>query len=201
MCGRYLMLTEEENVAYREIINELNERYKNTPILSLMKSGEIFPADIAPVLVNENNKQKAALLKWGFPKRQGSGVLINARAETAFEKITFRSLLKNRRCAIPASGFFEWRKEEGRKVKYLFRNPYTPLLYFAGLFQRFVFDDKPLDAYVILTTAANEYVSDYHNRMPVILESNNIRKWLFDTDFAIDYLTSPFNIKLDAILV
>ncbi len=201
MCGRYLMLTEEENFAYREIINEVNERYKNTPLLSSMKSGEIFPSEIAPVLVNDQNKQKAALMKWGFPKWQSSGVIINARAETALERKLFRQPLISRRCAIPAAGFFEWRNEEGKKIKYLFRNPDTPVLFFAGVFDSFSFDNKPFDAYVILTATANEYVVGFHNRMPLILDCQTIDKWLCDTAFALDFIASPCDIKLYAAAV
>ena len=197
MCGRYLLSTEDENIEYKEIINKIYERYKNAPPM-LLKSGEIFPTDIAPVITAENSKQAAALLKWGFPKRQGSGVIINARAETALEKISFRGPLANRRCAVPAAGFFEWRHEEGKKVKYLFKNADLSLLYFAGLYGSFA---KTYDAFVILTIRANEYVSDYHSRMPLILESKNIDRWLCDTGYALSRLNSPCGAKLYASMV
>ncbi len=53
MCGRYLALTEDEIIEYREIISEVNERYKDSPLLSKMVRGEVFPTNIAPVLVAE----------------------------------------------------------------------------------------------------------------------------------------------------
>lgn len=195
MCGRYLVLMEGEILEYREIINEVNERYKDTPMLSSMKSGEIAPTDIAPVLTAGSTKREAMLMKWGFPKWQGSGVIINARAETALEKAMFRVPLLKRRCAIPSSGFFEWKHDEGRKkTKYLFRQPESPMLYMAGFYDTF----SHTDSYVILTTAANTSISPYHDRMPLILTADNVDKWLGDTAFATDYLHMPCSVMLHA---
>lgn len=134
MCGRYLAVMEGEIVEYREIINEVNERYKDTPVLKAMAAGEVFPTHIAPVLAAGDGKATPLLMKWGFPKWQGGGVIINARSETALEKKMFRTPLMKHRCVIPSAGFFEWRPEQGRKQKYLFRLPETKQLYMAGLF-------------------------------------------------------------------
>lgn len=192
MCGRYLVLTEDEIIEYREIINEVNERYKDSPLLGQMAAGEVFPTNIAPVLVQED-KPRAALMKWGFPKWQGKGVIINARAETALERKTFRVPLMQKRCIVPTSGFFEWRQEDGRKQKYLFRLPETNMLYLAGLYD--TFEQTP--AYTILTTAANPSVAAYHNRMPLIIGADSIDAWLSDTHFAVDYVEKPCEAVLD----
>ena len=186
MCGRYLILTEDEIIEYREIINEVNERYKDTTLLSQMATGEVFPTNVAPVLITEKEKPRAALMKWGFPKWQGKGVIINARAETALERKTFRLPLMQKRCVVPSAGFFEWRQEDEKKQKYLFRQPETKMLYLAGLYNTF---EQP--AYTILTTAANSSVSAYHDRMPLILGAENIETWLSDTQFALDYVGKP----------
>ena len=114
MCGRYTVFTEEEVIEMREIINEVNQRYINTPEHAAMKTGEIFPTNIAPVLALEKNALEAMLMNWGFPKWQGEGVIINARSETAMEKPMFRNSLGTRRCVIPSTGFYEW-KHEGEK--------------------------------------------------------------------------------------
>ena len=194
MCGRYLVTTEGEILEYREIINEVNERYKDTPALEAMASGEVFPTNIAPVLVPDQDRPHPMLMKWGFPKWQGSGVIINARSETALDKKMFRLPLMKRRCAIPSAGFFEWRQEQDKKVKYLFRMPDTKMLYMAGFADTFT----GTDSYVIVTTQANEWMAPYHNRMPLILTPDNVSNWLYDLPFALDYLHAPCEAQLIA---
>lgn len=179
MCGRYVIFTEEENQELREIINGINERYKDDA--PKMKTGEIFPTNMAPVITaNKENKRVANLFKWGFPNyRQASGVIINARCETLHEKPTFRKLLTSGRCLVPASGFYEWKATEGKKEKYIIRTTNTDLLYFAGLYNSFI--DKsglPITSFVIITTEANSQMSQIHTRMPVILSGSEASVWL-----------------------
>lgn len=194
MCGRYLVVTEDEILEYREIINEVNERYKDTPALEAMATGEVFPTNIAPVLVPDQDRLHPMLMKWGFPKWQGKGVIINARSETALDKKMFRLPLMKRRCVIPSAGFFEWRQEQGKKVKYLFRLPETKMLYMAGFADTFF----GTDSYVIITTEANEWIAPYHNRMPLILTPDNVNNWLYDLPFALDYMHAPCKAELEA---
>ncbi len=199
MCGRYLIATEDEILEMREILDEINERYKNMPEAATVKTGEIFPTETAPVLVRGEKKPQAAQMKWGFPKWQGGGVIINARAETVPDKPTFRSSLEARRCVVPTTGFFEWRQEEGRKkTKYLFRLPETKLLYLAGLYNVFRDGARVYDAYVILTADANASVSPYHNRMPLVLLPDEVNAWLTDTAFAYEHVQRPCRAMLEA---
>jgi len=187
MCGRYQVSTEEEIIEMREIIGKINERYKDNPDLSAMKTGEIFPTETAPVLVSQNGKSYAELMKWGFSRWNSKGVIINARSETAMEKKSFHASLLNRRCIIPTTGFYEWQKREGGKTKYLFRLPETKMLYLAGLYEK-----SPLgDTYVIMTTAANPSISLYHDRMPLILLPDVLSQWLMDKDYALAYIQQP----------
>lgn len=179
MCGRYVVFTEEENQELREIINGINERYKEDA--SKMKTGEIFPTNMAPVITaNAENKRVANLFKWGFPNyRQSSGVIINARCETLHEKPTFKKLLTYGRCLVPASGFYEWKTIDQRKEKYLIHPTQKELMYFAGLYNNFI--DKnglPYTSFVIITTEANSQMSQIHTRMPVILGGAEAHTWI-----------------------
>jgi putative SOS response-associated peptidase YedK len=201
MCGRYQIAMEDDIIEMREILDEINERYKNTPDTAAAKTGEIFPTDTAPVLIRGNDKPQAALMKWGFPKWQGSGVIINARGETAQDKLTFRSSLDSRRCIVPATGFFEWREENGSKTKYLFRLPETKILYLAGLYGAFKDGPRAYNAYVILTGGANSSMALYHNRMPMVLMPDDMEKWLSDTAFAYEYMQRSCQAMLQAIAV
>ena len=197
MCGRYLAIMEGEIAEYREIINEVNERYKNTPELGAVAQAEVFPTNISPVLVTEAGSAAPLLMKWGFPKWDGKGVIINARSETALDKKMFRVPLMNRRCAIPTAGFYEWRQEQTKKQKYLFRLPETKALYMAGLFDTF----GPETAYTIITTQANAMMTPYHDRMPLILPPEHINRWLTDLPFALDFLHAPCDAQLVAATV
>lgn len=187
MCGRYTVFTEEEVIEMREIINEVNLRYLNTQEHARMKTGEIFPTDTVPVLAQGGGGEEPRLMSWGFPKFDGAGVIINARAETALEKPMFRGSLLARRCVVPSTGFYEWKHADGKKKKdkYLITLPGQGILYMAGFWN--VFRDKqgkPATCFVILTSDANESISLLHDRMPVVLAPEERRLWLGDSSWA-----------------
>ena len=113
-----------------------------------MKTGEIFPTDLTPVLLPYADVIVPRLMVWGFPSFRNKGVIINARSETVREKKLFASALEKRRCIIPSTGFYEWNAE---KKKFLFNMPDSGMLYMAGIYDRFDGEDR----FVILTTEAN----------------------------------------------
>lgn len=179
MCGRYSLFDEQDNAEIREIIAEVNRKYPDQPI----RTGEIFPTNAAPVLTADGTGLTPKPLVWGFPKYTGSGVIINARAETAKEKKTFRQSLFASRCIVPSTGFYEW---DGQKRRYLFRLPSEQTLYMAGIYKEY----EGVERYVILTTAANDSMKDIHHRMPVIMPKDKVQMWAMDTDAALEYLHS-----------
>ncbi len=176
MCGRY-NFTVEQNEEVLEILEKLNAKFQGREV----KYGEIYPTNLAPVLLEESNQVTPSLSIWGFPKFDGKGVIINARAETAFEKKTFRDSLINRRCIIPSTGFYEWDSE---KRKFLFRVEGTNTLYMAGLYTKYQEELR----YVILTTQANESISDIHNRMPLVIPKKEVETWIMDSSATGDML-------------
>ena len=176
MCGRY-NFTVEQSDELREIIEKLNAKIHGKEY----KSGEIFPTNRVPLLIGEDNQPSPVISTWGFPKFNSKGVIINARSESAFEKKTFRDSLVNRRCIIPSSGFYEWNSE---KKKFLFKLEGTNALYMAGLYN--LYQDEL--RFVILTTAANESMSDVHNRMPLVIPRKEIDTWILDDKATNDIL-------------
>lgn len=200
MCGRYLISQEEDILEMREILGEINRRYLDTPMQASVKTGEIFPTDFAPVLVKGADAPQAELMRWGFPKWIGSGVIINARSETAAGKGMFGAPLMRRRCVVPTTGFYEWRREGGKtKEKYLFRLSGTKMLYLAGLYGACAPAGKEsYTGYVVLTTAANGSMANYHDRMPLILQKDRLGAWLNDTPFALDFVQTPCDAILEA---
>lgn len=166
MCGRYTISIDEQEI--RDIVNAITQQHPDAEV----KTGEIYPTNPAPVLLAGQDDIHPDVAVWGFLNfRSKSGVIINARAETALDKKTFRESLLSRRCVIPSTGFFEWTHN---KQKYLFRESGKALLYMAGFYNEF----KGERRYVILTTNANQSVRDIHNRMPVIVHRQEIGDWI-----------------------
>lgn len=163
MCGRYYI----DDETAREIEKLVQNIDKN------IRTGEIFPTNQVPILANNNNDIQSMLYKWGFPNFRNKGVIINARSETAFEKPMFRKSLIERRCLIPASGFFEWNSE---KEKYYFTSQSEHTFYFCGLYNTFENENR----FVILTTSPNNSISDIHDRMPLILPKSRYDDWLYN---------------------
>lgn len=176
MCGRY-NFTVEQSDEILEILEKLNAKFQGKEA----RRGEVFPTNLAPILIEEEDQVSPVLSSWGFPKYNEKGVIINARAETAFEKKTFRDSLQNRRCIIPSTGFYEWDSE---KKKYLFRMEGTNALYMAGMYTNYR-DEK---RYVILTTDANESIKEIHTRMPLVLPKKEIETWIMDDSATSDLL-------------
>lgn len=176
MCGRY-NFTVEQSDEILEILEKLNAKFQGKEA----RQGEVFPTNLAPILIEEEKQIAPTLSIWGFPKFDQKGVIINARAETAFEKRTFRDSLINRRCIIPSTGFYEWDKD---KKKFLFRMDGTNALYMAGFYTNY----KDEMRYVILTTDANESMKEIHNRMPLVIPKMEIATWIMDDSATNDLL-------------
>lgn len=176
MCGRY-NFTVEQSDEIREILEKINAKFHGKEA----RTGEVFPTNLAPILVEEQEKITPTLSIWGFPKYDEKGVIINARSETAFEKRTFRDSLQNRRCIIPSTGFYEWDSE---KHKFLFRQEGTNALYMAGLYMYYREELR----YVILTTEANESMKEIHTRMPLVIPKDEIDTWILDNSVTGDML-------------
>ena len=104
---------------------------------------------------------------------------INARAESVAEKPMFREAYQKRRCLVPASGFYEWRKNGKEKIPYYFspKNDREPLV-FAGLWDDWNEKNENIRSFTIITTAANDFMKPIHDRMPLILKPEFWRKWI-----------------------
>jgi putative SOS response-associated peptidase YedK len=149
----------------------------------LRPRGEASPGADEP-----RNPPVLAPARWGFPRAPGNkGALhINARAETAPFRAAFREAFVQRRCAVPADGFFEWLKPGGTgagqsavRQPVWFHRPDGHLLLFAGLYEDVPGPEGKLERrFVVLTTAANALVAPVHDRMPAILSREEAALWL-----------------------
>ena len=137
------------------------------------------------VRINARTQEREwALALWGlipsWSKDPSMGArMINARAETVEEKPSFRAAFKRRRCILPASGFYEWKKTNGSKQPYFIPSASNEPLGLAGLWESWSGPNgEELESCTILTTDANEAVADLHDRMPVILAPEDYDEWL-----------------------
>ncbi len=123
-------------------------------------------------------------MRWGFIphwyKTPGDGpLLINARAETIAEKPAFKAAARERRCLIPASGFYEWTKgEDGRRLPWYIRRTDGQPLVFAGIWQDWARGEEAYTACAIVTCGAEGPMTEIHHRMPVILSPDDWGLWL-----------------------
>lgn len=143
----------------------------------------VTPTQPVPVIreVSDGSRQ-LTMMRWGlvptWAKEVGEG-LINARSETAAEKPSFRHALRQRRCIIPSSGFYEWAKVDGKKVPHYVRMTDGSPMPFAGLWESWRSPEgQALETCTILTTTANATVAPIHDRMPVILHPDEFGLWL-----------------------
>jgi putative SOS response-associated peptidase YedK len=149
----------------------------------------VAPTQAMPVICRGprgRRKIETTLMRWGITLRPaGEGkqrLLINARAESAWQKPSFRSSLHCRRCIIPADGFFEWRRGAGAGAKeggrpYFIRRRDDMPMWLAGFFEE-PEEEGGASAFAIMTTGPNALMAAIHDRMPVILAEDAARAWL-----------------------
>ena len=174
MCGRYYVDDDTAREIER-IIRIADEKIRNiTP-------RDVHPTDMAPVLTAEDRILCCHMQKWGLPGFDGKQVIFNARSESALEKSTFRDAVARRRIVVPAAGFYEWNT---RKEKSTFYRKNHPVLFMAGLYNPYEEGNR----FTILTTAANSSMEPVHDRMPLLLEEEEILPWILDLDAAKEIL-------------
>jgi len=176
MCGRYALILSAGRLAevfVADVATEIEPRYN------------IAPTQKAPIVrFRRDGGREIIGARWGlipgWAKDPKIGArMINARSETVADKPAFRSALRRRRCLVPASGFFEWRKTPHGKQPYFMHAGADQVLALAGLWESWTApDESPLETYTILTTRPNDLVSPIHHRMPVILPLEHHSEWL-----------------------
>jgi putative SOS response-associated peptidase YedK len=175
MCGRFT-LTENPQVL-RDVFD------LSTPPQGMEPRYNIAPTQPVAVISNDDPRN-LTYFRWGLVPSWSKDLsmgskLINARSETAHEKPAFRAAFRRRRCIIPASGFFEWKQADGKKIPHYIHPLEDQIFGFAGLWEIWHSPDgDELRTCTILTTSANEFMSSLHDRMPVILPRELFEEWL-----------------------
>lgn len=176
MCGRFTLTLSAEQLEARFGV-PLPAQYK--PRYNIAPTQEIL------ALLSGAQGRRIEHFRWGLIPHWAQDLkiaqkLINARAETLFEKPSFRDAVKRRRCLILADGFYEWRQTpQGRRTPVYVRLKSKEPFGFAGLWDSW---DSPegqtLKTCTIVTTEPNELLKPIHNRMPAIVPREYEELWL-----------------------
>ena len=154
----------------------------------------IAPSASLLIALAHGDETGAVPAHWGITPRwarpdQFQRPLINARAETAWDKPSFRHSMAERRCLLPVDGFYEWRRDGKARTPFHFGDPAGGKLLLGALYE---YDASGQPCFAILTTAANETMAPIHDRQPVLLPSEAVSDWLFSRDRAqLDCLIQP----------
>lgn len=176
MCGRYTL---SESMAELEDFFDLFRPPQFSPRYNIAPTQTVLA-----IRVSDDRQRVADGLQWGLipPWADSAAIgsqLINARSESAATKPAFRRAFRERRCLIPATGFYEWQAVGKTKQPWHLSLKSGDPLAFAGLWETWSSPNGPvIESCTILTTAANEFLSDFHQRMPVVLNRETWGVWL-----------------------
>ena len=177
MCGRFAFYSPAEATAAlfaTETDVEMKPRFNVAPT-----------QDVAAIRQGGNDDREMVILRWGlvpfWAKDPSIGNrMINARAETVAEKPSFRTAYRKRRCLVMADGFYEWRREGDIKTPYFISPASGEPFGFAGLWEDWTDKEtgESLQTTTLVTTAANPFMAELHQRMPVVLVPATAERWL-----------------------
>ena len=180
MCGRY-----SSYYTWREIWEFSGGLELTLPAEDPQPAYNLAPTQQGWVLVAAGEgRARAVQMRWGLVPAWARDTkiaysTINARVETASIKPAFRSAWKSRRCLVPASGYYEWPGEGGRKQPYYIHDADAPVVMFAGLWERWSPKDaEALETYSIVTMDAAGEIAKLHDRMPLMLPPDLHRAWI-----------------------
>jgi putative SOS response-associated peptidase YedK len=191
MCGLY---------SFRKPVEEARALFKYLEQPIFPPRQYITPGSpIAIVRLGYDKQIHFALVRWGFipswvKEVQPGRPLINARAETVYEKPSFKNAIRRRRCLIPADGFYEWQGDvPGKKQAYFIHRPDHGLFAFAGIWEHWLgADGSELESAAMITTEPGLPVATIHDRSPVMIQAKDFERWLDSTDEKIhDLLHAP----------
>jgi putative SOS response-associated peptidase YedK len=195
MCGRYYQ-TESA-----EVIKEVfGIKTPSSELPQFSPRYNMAPMQMAPVirLNSITHEKELIMMRWGLipswsKDNKSASFCINAKSESVSSKASFRSAFKSRRCLVPASGFFEWKKLNPKeKQPYKIAIKGEKVFGFAGLWESWVNPEtnSPEETFTIITCEPNELVSELHDRMPVIVPKEHWDLWLSNENIDANLLQS-----------
>lgn len=184
MCGRFTVKTPLHALVDAFDVEEVQDGLEALP-----ERFNVAPTQEVPVvrLAHDRPARRLDLLRWGLVPGWARDTkighrTINARAETVATTPAFRQAFARRRCVVLADGFYEWRREGKARLGHWIRRRDGRPFAMAGLWERWRGPDgalaPPLETCTIVTTDANEVVAPIHDRMPVLLDLDDVGRWL-----------------------
>lgn len=196
-CGRYTL----------SLVStvESKDRLGNIKLDNIKPNYNAAPGQDMPVIINDGKKIVLEIMRWGLIPPWAKDInigykLINARAETIFEKPMWRDSAKHKRCLIPANGFYEWKKIDSKlKVPYYIHPKDQALFTFAGIWSIWKDqNDIEVNSYSIVTTSPSKQMAEIHDRIPVMFHREDEKIWLdnnIDDGDILSELLHPYKDK------
>ena len=196
MCGRFGIADDALSMVNAFGIDPSITTFEN--LSACMPRYNVAPTDQIPVIFEKNNQRQTQSMRWGLIPYQtrtirGRSALdengkslntpINARAETIHSKGSFKLSFEKRRCLIPASGFYEWKKTNFSKIPHWIHLENRPWMALAGIYTWWKSPSQEwIPSCTIITTTPNSLMESIHDRMPVILTEGSYDIWLNSRD-------------------
>lgn len=181
MCGRSALTKTEKELEDRfgaKFYSDELDKYNPMP------NYNVSPSHVLPVITSEDLSYFRAMRwglipSWATNKKVGYN-LINARIETLLEKNSFKDAVSKQRCLVPVSGFYEWKKIHNGKQPYYITTSDQDGFLMAGLWSTWTDCDsgEQLKTFTIITQAANRFMEEIHDRMPIILSPTQATLWM-----------------------
>lgn len=185
--------------------DDLKQRFdaESLPDDQIKPTWNAAPGQLLPVVSQRSSGRSVDLMKWGlipvWAKERSIGYrMFNARAESVFDKPTWKGPVLHHRCIVPINGFYEWQKTDDGKQPFYIYDPKQSILGLAGVSSQWT--DKTtgevIESFSIVTTEPNKEMRPIHDRMPVIIDPEDEAKWLdpkVDTADKIDPYLHPYH--------
>lgn len=203
MCGRYALWDGKRELDW---LFDLNAKADLVPRYNIAPSEEI------PIVRDDEARERELVfVRWGLipawvkdPSELRLS-LFNARAESVADKPSFRSAFRQRRCLIPASGFYEWQAQEDGKQPWFIKSKDGQPLALAGLWERWSRGEERIESCTIITVAADQLLQPIHKRMPAIIPREHFTAWLDpaegNPDLLEELLVPAASTELEAVQV
>ena len=184
MCGRFAVTATPEEIEAHFVVADVVDF---PPLYNIAPTQPIMIVVPAPRRDPGSNlpARRTMLVRWGLipgwaKNPKDLPLLINARSETAAEKPAFRAAMRHRRILIPATGFYEWKRDGSKKSQpYYIRPRGGGVFAFGGLMETWAEPGgSEIDTAAILTTSANAAIAAIHDRMPVVIRPEDFARWL-----------------------
>lgn len=173
MCGRFAFQGDQ----WPELTANIEQ-----PVLE--PNYNISPQDQTPVIHYDTNNLTITSMRWGLRpswSKKSTMEPINARVETIGSKPMFREAYQQRRCLVPASGWYEWKTTPRGKIPFYHSVSSQDVLLMAGVYEHWAQGDESLSTFTILTQESTPEIQHIHNRMPVIIDEKGANSWLKDS--------------------